>query len=82
MENGNVLDATKCGSITESCEDPETGRDTQFELREVKYVPGLWGKLFSIKAALKEGATLKSKRECMVVEKGRVNLKFCETTEN
>jgi hypothetical protein len=52
-------------------------------LKEVKYVPGLWRNLFSVKSALKEEATLKSKRgECMVMEKGKVNLKFCETTEN
>jgi hypothetical protein len=43
MVNGNVLEATKCGSITTaSCKDPETGRETQFELKEVKYGPGLW----------------------------------------
>jgi hypothetical protein len=49
MGDGNVLEATKCGSITVSCEDTETGRETQFELKEVKYVPGLWRNLFSIK---------------------------------
>jgi hypothetical protein len=82
MGDGNVLEATKCGSVTASWKDPKTGRETQFELKGVKYVPGLWRNLFNVKSALKEGATLKSKGECMMVEKGKVNLKFCETTES
>jgi hypothetical protein len=82
MGDGNVLEATNCGSVTASWKDPETGRETQFELKQVKYVPGLWRNLFSVKSALKEGATLKSKGECMMVEKGKVNLKFCETNES
>jgi hypothetical protein len=82
MGDGNVLEATKCGSVTASWEDPETGRETQFELKEVKYIPGLWRNLFSVKSDLKEGATLESKGESRVVEKGKVNLKFCETIES
>jgi hypothetical protein len=71
MGDGNVLEATKCGSVTASWKDPKTGRETQFELKGVKYVPGLWRNLFNVKSALKEGATLKSKGECMMVEKGK-----------
>jgi hypothetical protein len=82
MGNGKVLKATKCGSVTVSCEDPETGRETLFELKQVQYVPGLWSNLFSVKVALKEGVTVKSKGESMIMEKRRVNLKLCETTDN
>jgi hypothetical protein len=71
MGVGNLLESTKFGSITASWKDPETGRETQFELKEVKYVPGLWRNLFSVKSALKEGATLKSKGECMWWKKER-----------
>jgi hypothetical protein len=82
MVNVSVLESTKCGSITASCEDPETGREILFEMKEVKYVPRFWRNLFSVKAALKGGATLNSKGEIMVVEKRRVNLKFSETNKN
>jgi hypothetical protein len=48
MGDGNILEATKCGSITSPFEDPETRREPQFESKELKYVPGLWRNLFNI----------------------------------
>jgi hypothetical protein len=70
MGIGSILEATKCGSLTASCEDPDTGREAFFDLKEV---PGFLRNLFSYKAALKEEATLKSKGESMIVVKGRIN---------
>jgi hypothetical protein len=64
------------------CDDPESGQETTFELKEVKYVPDLCKKLFSIKASLREGASLGSIGESMIVKKGGVKLTFRETMQS
>jgi hypothetical protein len=79
MADGSILEATKCGDIVVTNKDPESEKEVCFELREVKYVPGLCKKLFSIKTALKKGASLGSIGENMIVKKGNVELTFRET---
>jgi hypothetical protein len=79
MADGSIVEATNCGDIVVTNKDPESGKEVCFELKEVKYVPGLCRKLFSIKAALKKGASLGSIGESMIVKKESVELTFRET---
>jgi hypothetical protein len=53
-----------------------------FILSDVKYVPGLWKNLFSFGQALKEGDTLESLGENMIMKKGKAKIAFQDTTEN
>jgi hypothetical protein len=78
MADGTILEATKCGDIVMTNKDPASGKEVCFELKGVKYVPGLCKKLFSIKTALKRGASLGSIGESMIVKKGNVELTFRE----
>jgi gag-polypeptide of LTR copia-type len=79
MGNGDILEATRIGIMNIKYKDPDSKQEVFFELRGVKLVPGLCKKLFSVKAALREGAVLGSKGESMIVKKGNVNLVFKET---
>jgi hypothetical protein len=56
----------------------ENGEETTFILSNVLFVPRLWKKLFSISKFIKEGGKINSSEKHMIVEKGKVKLKFTE----
>jgi len=53
-------------------------------LDEVRYVPGFYGKLYSVMRAMKRGARISSEGMTMTIEQGLVRLEFgrCRNAEN
>jgi Reverse transcriptase (RNA-dependent DNA polymerase)/gag-polypeptide of LTR copia-type len=75
--DGSIVKSTLVGDYKCMAIDSD-GKQTEFTLRNVKVVPSLWCNLFSITKAMKQGATIKSNKMALAVQKGSVNLTFQE----
>jgi len=72
---GEEIYAMKIGKLQATVTTQE-GKSTTIILDEVRYVPGFYGKLFSITRAMKRGARISSEGMMMTVEQGPVKLIF------
>ena len=73
--NGKTIEATKVGKIKGVIQQQDgTTRNVIFD--KVKFVPGLWCKLFSLPHALEQGFELGNKNQVVTLKKGNFILKF------
>jgi len=77
MGDGKKLQATKRGKLSVSTIDIN-GKEVGFVMSEVKFVEGLWRKLFSISTVLRKGAKIVSDGNDLVLSKGELSFKFKE----
>jgi len=76
--NGKPMKATKLGKIQAEIIQQD-GSTRQVTLTNVKYIPELWCKLFSITAALGKGFNIGNEKQTIFLQKGDVKLVFDHT---
>jgi hypothetical protein len=75
--SGETMKAVKKGKLKLKTKG-KNGEETIFILSNVLFVPWLWKKLFSISKVIKEGGKINSLERHMIIEKGKIKLKFTE----